>query len=273
MVFATTRNPSILRLMGICGENDFMDFHSSCIRELWGAILPALYISVLCFAYLFIPRIARFRLGSLSFPFRRFLDVNEAEALGLGSERIYNGENREEGKPTSAPNFVPLWRTIILSFLGILQSFVWVSYGAYRAYNEVSLIWRNLLPFLVGVSWIYAAIRPIVCPTATPPYDLFTLYSILLAASSLQIGGFVFDSGVFGIPLPPTVVLVGHFGNLIAILILLAIVVSMPVAIPSNKVDRNELVSCSFCQPSENLSLHDRDVRYHWRTTRRFGVG
>lgn len=241
-----TRSPSTLRLMGICGEYDFLEFHSSCIRELWSAILPTVYISVLCVAYLFIPRIARFLLGSLSFPFGRFLDLREAEALGLGSESEYNGEDQEEGKPTVAPNFVPLWRTIVLSFLGILQSFVWVAYGAYRAYNEESLIWRNLLPFLVGISWIYAAIRPIVRPTATPPYDLFTLYSILLATSSLQIGGFLFDYGVFDIPLPPTVVLVAHFGNLIAILILLTIVVKMPVAIPSDKMDLNKLVICGF---------------------------
>jgi hypothetical protein len=95
----------------------------------------------------------------------------------------------------------------------------------------------------------------------------------------LQIGGFLFDLfdyGVFDIPLPSTIILVAQIGNLIAIFTLLAIIVRMPVAIPSNKVDLDELaVSGSFAP----LLFHDdlfilfRDAQYQWKSTPHFGVG
>jgi len=235
--------------MGICGEYDILDFPNSCIREFWSAILPAAFVFSLYIACVLIPRTAGPVLTTLCWPFKQFLLLHEAEALELGPEIGFNGEIQEEGKLLKVPNFVPLWRTVVLSFVGILESFVWVSSGAYRAYNEENVIWRDLFPFLIAFSWIYAAIRPITHPTATAPYDLFTLYLIFLASSLLQIGGFLYDYGVFDTPLPPTVVLGAQVTNLIAILILLSIIVRMPMAIPSNKVDRNELVSGGYLLP------------------------
>jgi hypothetical protein len=128
------------------------------------------------------------------------------------------------------------------------------------------------LPFLIASSWIYAAIRPITHPTPTPPYDLFTLYLILLATSLLQIGGFIFDYGVFDIPLPPTIILSAQVGNLIAILILLSIIVRMPLAIPSNNVDRHEIVSGGYPTPYEAFILF-RHEQYQWKTTLHCGAG
>jgi hypothetical protein len=178
--------------------------------------------------------------------------LHEAEALGSGPESGYDCGIPEEGKlVTEMPNFVPLWRTVVLSFLAILESFIWISYGAYEAYDGEAIILRNFLPFLVAFSWIYAAIRPITRPTATPPYDLLTLYLILFAGSLLQIGGFIFDYGVFGIPFPSTVGLVGQVGNMIVILVLLSIIVRMPVAIPSSRVDRKEIVSGGYPPPCD----------------------
>lgn len=238
--------------MGICGEYGFLEFQSSCIREAWGAIPPAALVFVLCFAYVPIPWFTGRVFESLIWPFKRFLVLHEAEGFGLGSDGEYNGEDQEEGKPTEETNFVPLWRTVVFSFVAIVESFVWIAYGAYGAYNEETIVRRDLLPFLIGFSWIYAAIRPIGRPTATPPYDLFTLYLILLAGSLLQIGGFIFDYGIFDIPLPPTLVLVAQVGNLTAIFTLLAVTVRMPMAIPSNKVDRNALVSGGSSSPYHN---------------------
>jgi hypothetical protein len=240
--------------MGICSEYDILDFQNSCIREFWSAILPTAFVFSLYLAYL-IPRTAGPVVKTLCWPFKPFLVLHEAEALELGPEIGFNGEIQEEGKPLEVLNFVPLWRTVVLSFVGILESFVWISFGAYRAYNEETLIWRDLFPFLIAFSWVYAAIRPIAQPTATVPYDLFMLYSIYLATSLLQIGGFMFDYTAFDTPLPPTVVLGAQVGNLIAISILLSIIVRMPMAIPSNNVDRDELVSGGYSSPMRYFTI------------------
>jgi hypothetical protein len=96
-----------------------------------------------------------------------------------------NGDVQEEGKSTE-PNFVPLWRTVVLSFVGILESFVWISYGAYRAYNEETVVLRDLLPFLIAFSWVYAAIRPIAHPSChsslRPFYPLFDAFFCIITA-------------------------------------------------------------------------------------------
>ena len=227
--------------MGICGEYEFLDFQSSCIRDFWSAILPVVFVCCLCFTYIPLPQAPRLVLERLGSPLKPFLVLHEAEALGLTSEGEY--EDQEGGVSTQLSTFVPLWRTLVFTFVSILESFVWISYGAYRVINEENIVWRDFLPFLVGSSWIYAAIRPIVHPAATPPYDLFALYLIYLTTSLLQIGGVIFDYSVFDIPLPPFIILVGEIGNLIAIFILLATIARIPVAIPSTKVDRDELVS------------------------------
>jgi hypothetical protein len=259
-------------LMGSCDTYDLLDFQISCIREFWSAILPAAFVFALSLAYIPLPRTAGRVLETLFSPLKPFLVLREAEALVLGPEIGYNGEIQEAGKLTEVQNFIPLWRTVVLSFVAILESFVWVSYGAFRVYDEGTLIWSDLLPFLIGFSWIYAAIRPITHPTATPPYDLFTLYLILFAFSLVQIGGFIFDYGVFDIPLPPTIILSAQVGNLIGVLILLSIIVRMPLAIPSNNVDRDELVSGDYPTPCDVFILF-RHEQYQWKTTLHCGVG
>ena len=258
--------------MGICGEYDILDFQNSCIRESWSAILPATFVSFLYLAYFLIPRTAGPVLKKLCWPFKQFLVLHEAEALELGPEIGFNGEI-QEGKPLEVPDFVPLWRTAVLSFVSILECFAWFSSGAYRTYNEETIIWRDSFPFLIVFSsWVYAAIRPISHPIATAPYDLFTLYMIFLATSLLQIGGFIFDYGAFDIPLPPKIVLGAQVGNLIAISVLLSKIVRMPMAIPSNKVDRDELVSC-FSSPHTMFYIPFRDEQFQRKTTRHYGVG
>jgi hypothetical protein len=70
--------------MGICGEYDFLDFRSSCIRESWAAIQPAAFVFVLvCCTYVPIPHVAGRLLETLGSPFKPFMILPEAEALGL----------------------------------------------------------------------------------------------------------------------------------------------------------------------------------------------
>ena len=95
--------------------------------------------------------------------------------------------------------------------------------------------------------WFYGAMRPILSPTSTPPLDLFTLYLVLLSTEFLQIGGYLFDHSVFDIPLPSGPETTAHILSSLALIALIAVVLTMTFAIPSARVDQNEIVSI---QPS-----------------------
>jgi len=178
--------------MGICGDYGLLDFRSSCIRASWSAFLPAAVVFGLCFIAIPIPKPARRAFSSLGSPFKPFVTLQEAEALDVKAL----GVEEDEGA-TELLTFIPLWRTVLFVFVGIMECFCWTAAGAYGLYNHNG---NPILPFLVALSWLYTAIRPIARPTATPPYGLFAIYLVLFITSILQIGGFIFDHGVSGLP-------------------------------------------------------------------------
>jgi len=201
------------------------------------------------------------------------LTLHEAEALGGALEDREHLDAEGVGSAQEHPDFVPLWRTIVFHIVGIFECFCWTAYGAYRIYNEGALIWRHIFPFLVAISWLYISIRPIVHAKATPPFDLFTLCLILLAASILQVGGFVIDYTVFDIPLPATFFVFAQIGNLLAISALLGIIVKMPLAFPSSRVNKEDLVSQPCRSVSDGILSRCRAVPSRWKTIPLCGVG
>jgi len=230
--------------MGICGQYGYFDLQNPCIRESWSALLPAAFVFVLCFTYLPIPSSAKRYLGVVRSPFESFLTLHEAEALGGAPEDREHLEAEGVGpNALEDPGFVPLWRTIVFYFVGVFECFCWTAYGAYKIYNEGAFVWRDIFPFLVAISWLYISIRPMVQVAATPPFDLFTLCLILLATSILQVGGFVFDRAIFDVPLPTISFLLAQIGNLLVISVLLIMIVKMPLAVPSSRVNKEDIVS------------------------------
>ena len=131
----------------------------------------------------------------------------------------------------------------MLVFVGFIQCLFWVAHGLYRLYNDPRDIFGGLLPFLVAIPWLYTIIHPIGHPITTSPYDLFSIYLVLFCVGSLQIGGILFDHNVFGSPWPPTMTLVALSANLLALLVLLIMVLNTPLALPSNRINRKDIVS------------------------------
>lgn len=263
--------------MDICGYYGFLSFESACIRESWSALLPATFVFALCLSHIPKPHSARQLIRAVRSPFQQFLTLHEAEALGVDPDEKERSVDEEDGELTrQVPNLVPLWRTVLVAFVGILECFCWTAVGAYRTYNEGSLVWLGILPFFLAVAWLYPALRLIVRPTPTPPFDLFTLYLMFLVTSIIQIGGLVYDNTVSDTPLPPTLILIIQVSSLAAVLILLVVTVRMPFAIPSNRVEIEKLVSRT--RMSVYLQLIPKADSYRatpslWRTTLRFGVG
>lgn len=258
--------------MGICGQYGYFDFQNSCIRESWSALLPAVFVFVLCFTYLPIPSSAKRYLGLVRTPFESFLTLHEAEALDDASEDREHREAEGVGSALDDASFVPLWRTIVFYFVGIFECFCWTAYGVYKIYNEGAFVWRDIFPFLVAISWLYISIRPMVHVAATPPFDVFTLCLILQVTSVLQVGGFMFDYAVFDTPLPTTFFLLVQIGNLLVISVLLIMIAKMPLAIPSSRVNKEDIVSqLYFCIWRHSKSR--RAVPSRRKTIPLYGVG
>ena len=218
--------------MVLCGNGlDPFDFQSQCVREIWSSFLPAGLVLVLCFSSIPIPH----TLDSLCLPFKNYLTLQGAEALDGGIDRI-----------SSQDETVPLWRTMIFVFVGIVQCLSWICHGLYRLHNDPRDIFGGLLPFLVAIAWLYTIIRPITHPIATSPFDLFSIYLVLFCVGSLRIGGIFFDHNVFGLPWPSTITLVALSANLLALLVLLIVVLNTPLALPSNRINKKDIVSYGF---------------------------
>jgi len=240
--------------MGICGDYGPLDFGNSCVRGAWSAILPAVFVLLLGFCSIPSPRPIRRIFAIIGSPFQRYLTLHEAEAIDIAAlqgNKLFDGE--EMGHLVEVSKFVPLWRTVMFVFVGIVQSFCWVADGSYIFYNDPEHLWKGAFSLLVGSSWLYTVIRPIVRPTSTPPFDMFALYLILLASGILQLGGVLFDHSVLSAPLPSALIVTALITNLISILLLLAVTVSMPLAVPSNRVDPNDIVSRG---PSRFIEAH-----------------
>jgi len=230
--------------MGLCGDYGPSDFKSACIRASWSAFVPAAIVFFLCLCSVPVPRPARRIFAIIGSPFRTYLTLHEAEAIDIN---VVSGDkvlDREEAETVlEISKVVPLWRTVVFAFVGIVESFCWVAYGSYQIYNDPDDICRGVLSFLLATSWLYTVVRPIARPTATSPQDMFALYLALLSGAILQLGGVLFDHSVLEAPLPSKTTLFGLITNLLVIVVLLGMVVSMPLDIPSIRVDVKEIVS------------------------------
>ena len=224
--------------MVLCGNDlDPFDFQSQCVREIWSSFLPAGLVLVLCLLTIPVPRAFHI----LCSPFKPYLTLQEAEALSGGIDKTSSQDDMGD-----CAEKVPVWRTVVFVFVGILQCLSWIAHGSYRLHNDPRDIFGGLLPFLVAIAWLYTIIRPITHPIATSPFDLFSIYLVLFCVGSLRIGGILFDHIVFGLPWPSTITLVALSANLFALLILLIVVLNTPFTLPSNRINKKDIVSYGF---------------------------
>jgi hypothetical protein len=244
--------------MVLCGNDlDLFDFKSLCVREIWGSFLPAGLVLVLCILSIPIPHV----FDILCSPFKPYLTLHEAEALNGDIDKISSQDDMGDSVKK-----VPVWRTVVFVFVGIIQCLSWIAHGLYRLHNDPRDIFGGLLPFLVAIAWLYTIIRPITHPIATSPFDLFSIYLVLFCVGSLRIGGILFDH-VFGLPLPSTITLVALSANLLALLVLLIVVLNTPLTLPSNRINKKDIVSygllSKYCVDNFLLGLFNFSRELH----------
>ncbi|KAI0332219.1 multidrug resistance-associated ABC transporter [Cubamyces sp. BRFM 1775] len=235
--------------MAVCHGTHLTSISDACVRGLWAAILPSAFVGLVLVSA--IPPISSL-LRILKQPLENFLPLPEAEALLYGEDDAVQESDKE--------NVVPLWRTLILSTVALLECLLWVSIGCYSLIVEPGDSWTGIRDVLIAATWFYAVLRPIVRPTATAPFDLFMLFGLHFLLGSLVFFGHVYDYYVFAIPLPSSPVMAVYITHLVAVAGLLVVVVNMPLDIPSKYVKKEEI--------GKSVSPEDYTTVWGWMSFR-----
>lgn len=216
-------------------SSTLLDLTDECVRSAWGTLLPATLVAVLAICSLRYPRPVNAAFRFLSSPWTTFLSISEAEAYEL-----------DEGKASAeakSPNRAPLWFTLLLVVVATSEVIVWTVVAAFTIVTGgQNAIWYGVRGGILAVTWVYAAIKPILKSKDTPSYDLLALYVLHLLGGILLLGGALYEHNVYFDPLPPPAILVGYSLNLAAVLLLLVVMFLRPVATPSPSVDKEEIV-------------------------------
>ncbi|KAJ7108139.1 multidrug resistance-associated ABC transporter [Mycena epipterygia] len=224
--------------MKFCSDSHVFDFQDPCIRGSWAALAPALLVLAICRPSFQAPLPRRIRrlVDAIKSPFTQYLSLHDAEGLALA-----DGTNVAEAETElEVDERVPLWRTVVFVFVGLLACLAWIADGSFLLITGQSR-WEAVQGFLIASTWLYTTARPILWPTATPPFDMFWIYMLQIAGGVLQLGGHWFQHNAYGAPLPDTSVLVGLSANLVASVGLVAVILGMPLALPSHLVKKEDI--------------------------------
>jgi hypothetical protein len=222
--------------MTVCPSSSSFDFRDPCIRIAWASLPPFIFVLVLVLAsipFTIPPGPYQKLFSAIKAPFRSYLTLAEAEALD--SDVSDNELPSTLGKDVAQP--AAIRRTLILSFVGLLQALIWLSIGSYNIVVQES---HGFLMVLISLTWLFAALYPTTHPVTTLPYLLFTIYITHLIGAVILLGGVFWDSSVEGLPFHSG----SAFGlevNLVAVAAVLGVVCGMPVGVPSKRVKSEDI--------------------------------
>ncbi|KAJ7145739.1 multidrug resistance-associated ABC transporter [Mycena epipterygia] len=226
-------------MIQVCEGVGAFDFGDACVRSSWSAVLPMLVVVLLCISLpVKFPSPIQRLFATIKAPFTTYITLHEAEAVDFQSA----GEIAVEDAQIDVPEVVALWRSLVFTLAGLLQSLAWIASTVfYFVMTDAADPWSLTQHLLIALSWLYTAVRPIVFPSATAPYDLFLVYILHAVGAILLLGGHLFACAVGDAPLPSTLILVGLSANLAIVLLLLYVTVQMPMNLPSTRVKKEDI--------------------------------
>jgi hypothetical protein len=259
-------------------SSDIWHLDLACARSFWGALVPAVFVFLLSVFAFPLPT----WLSNLIRPIKKhltpFLTLQEAEALdsaAIAESKATLGEaGRSEPETGEQVGLGRFWKSLLLSWFALIETLGWLGITSFMSLQDE---WDPVYvasPFVLALTWLFATVRPLVRPKLTPPYDLFTLYLIYTVFEIVSFGAFAYNHHAHGTPLPPSLILTAHILNLCILLILDIIVLSMPLAIPSRRVAKAEIVSlCHASLYCVNVQSWFRECPFLLKIIRHFGVG
>lgn len=221
----------------------------ACARSFWGALVPAAFVFLLFVFAIPLPTWLSNHMRPNKGLFAPFLTLQEAEALDAAaiadSKAAASGEAGQGEPETTAEQVEPgrFWKSLLLSWFALIETLVWLGVASFAVIQDEREPVFVASPFVLALTWLFATVRPIVRPRLTPPYDLFSLYLIYTVFELVSLGAFAYNHYAYGTHIPPSLTLTAHILNLCVLFILVAIVLSMPLAIPSRGVERAKIVS------------------------------
>ncbi|KAI0752843.1 multidrug resistance-associated ABC transporter [Daedaleopsis nitida] len=233
--------------MTVCGEESLSSLSDACVRGFWSAVVPTALVGLILLAT--VPPVHKL-VKTIQKPFTNFLTLPEAEALLVGEEIV-----EEEEAPK-----VPLWRTLVLSSVSLVETLLWLGIGCYNLIVDPENAWNGWRDFLVAATWFYATLRPVIWPAATVPHDLLTLFSAHLVLGVVTLLGHVYDNYVYEIPMPAPLRLVVYIVNVLAVSGLFTLVMNMPLGIPSKRVKKEDI--------GKSISPEDYTTVWGWTSFR-----
>lgn len=219
--------------MAVCRSSDLLDFGDHCIRTAWASLPPFIFALVVILASIPViipPGPYQELFSAIKGPFRTYLTLAEAEASD-------SDVSHDELTSSDATQPATLWRTLILTFIGLLQSLIWLSIGSYSIFTGEP---HGYLMLLISFAWLFAALYLVFHPTNTPPYSVLTIYLMHLIGGVILLGGVFWDSSVEGLPLR-SIDTFGLAANLGAVVFLLGVVCGIPVGVPSKRVKAEDI--------------------------------
>ena len=237
--------------------SNLLDFGDPFVRELWACIIPSALVILFCASLIPVPERVRSLWRRASHPFRNPLTLEQAEAYEAAHE---SEKGRPVDHPTPTKPGIPILRTIALPGLALLQVLAWLVVGSY-SFAVHTEIRDTILPIVTAATWLYASLRPIIWPSQTVFFDLFALYLAQIVTGFIVLGGSFFDHSVYQLPLPSPVVLAARVVNLSVLTLLLTIVLGMPFAIPSARINKDDVGKS--VSPEDYCSLWNW-ISFHW---------
>ncbi|KAI0275322.1 multidrug resistance-associated ABC transporter [Gloeopeniophorella convolvens] len=232
--------------MSSCLSGGVFHLDPGCARAFWGTFVPAAFVFFLCLTVIPIPAWFSKLTQPLKNQITPFLTLQEAEAIdtaAIAESKAALGEGQPNEPEAVVEQVKPrhLWKPLVLSWIALVETLVWLGMGSFVFIQDHVDPLYAARPFGFALTWLFATIRPIVRPKPTPPYELLTLYGIHIIIEGVSLGAMIYYKQAYDIPFPPTLTLVAHTLNLGALLVLIIIVISMPLAIPSNRIDKKDI--------------------------------
>lgn len=169
--------------------------------------------------------------------FTPFLTLADARTLLQASEQIPERPpvvHDEQSEKRMRRRVLQL--TVPISVLSLLEMIAWMTLIAY--YLSLGNFTFGLVSMIMTVSWIYAFVKTLVRPVATPPYDIAILLLVQLGTGMLGFFGHAYDAYAYSKRWPGKWVLASEIADLVIIIILLGLIFHAPLeAIDERDID------------------------------------
>lgn len=150
-----------------CTEGNLFDIYDACVQSFWTAFVPAFLIIIFSLVSL-VPSLLLTR---------SFHDTILARFRPEEAEAHATPENDDTDDDTRPTRLILQWRLPFLIFVTLLQALAWITLGIYHSVGDEDNSGIAVFSALTGITWLYVALRPVLCRKPSAYVHLFILYA------------------------------------------------------------------------------------------------